>query len=288
MSVTAHPPGDIGSALTWAAGRLRQAGVEDARRDARLLLVEVLGGDTAKVVGHPERQLGAAEQAAFEDLISRRAAREPVARILGRREFWSLEFALSPETLDPRPDSETLVEAVLARVVDRSAPLSVLDLGTGTGCLLLALLSELPQARGLGVDLSNEAVAVAQHNARSLGLADRACFRRGDWSDDVSGIWQVIISNPPYIKDGEISDLAPEVARYEPRMALSGGADGLSAYRSLAPRVARLLAPQGILAFEVGEGQADKVEQLLGAAGLSCQERVTDLARIERGVIATR
>ncbi|MDH3593669.1 MAG: peptide chain release factor N(5)-glutamine methyltransferase [Rhodospirillales bacterium] len=277
----------IGTALDRAAESLGAAGVEQPRRDARLLLAEALGGGAALITGYPERQLDAAEVDRFAALIRRRSAREPVSRILGRRDFWSLTLRVTPHVLDPRPDSETLVEAVLARIGDRDAALQVLDLGTGSGCLLLALLSELPRARGLGVDISPSALSTARENARVLDLSSRAEFRRGDWARELVGSWQVIVSNPPYIIESAIADLAPEVARYDPNMALSGGADGLVAYRSLVPQAARLLAPGGILALEVGAGQADEVEQLLGGAGLLGLCRARDLTGTDRCVLAT-
>ncbi len=277
----------IGAALDRAAASLEAAGVEQPRRDARLLLAETLGGGAALITGYPERRLDAAEVDRFAALIRRRTAREPVSRILGRRDFWSLTLRVTPHVLDPRPDSETLVEAVLARIEDRDAPLQVLDLGTGSGCLLLALLSELPRARGLGVDISPSALANARENARVLDLSSRAEFCRGDWARELVGSWQVIVSNPPYIIESAIADLAPEVARYDPNMALSGGADGLVAYRSLVPQAARLLAPGGILALEVGAGQADEVEQLLGAGGFLGLCRARDLTGTDRCVLAT-
>jgi release factor glutamine methyltransferase len=287
MTVTLGGRQTIGAALDHAAASLESAGVEQPRRDARLLLAEVLDGGAALVTGHPERQIGGAEADRYGAMIRRRQAREPVSRILGRREFWSLTLSVTPEVLDPRPDSETLVEAVLARVADRTADLLVLDLGTGSGCLLLALLAELPYARGLGVDISAAALAVARDNARMLGLSSRAQFRQGDWARELAGAWQVIVSNPPYIIESAIADLAPEVARYDPRVALAGGADGLESYRRLVPQAARLLAPGGILALEVGAGQGDDVERLLGAAGLIGLCRARDLAGTDRCVLAT-
>jgi release factor glutamine methyltransferase len=277
----------IAAVLDRAAASLGAAGVEQPRRDARLLLAETLDGGAALITGHPERELEPAEVEGYTALIRRRRAREPVSRILGRREFWSLTLRVTPDVLDPRPDSETLVEAVLARVGDRDAALQVLDLGTGSGCLLLALLSELPRARGLGIDISPAALQVARDNAETLGLSSRAEFRRGDWGRELAGSWQVIVSNPPYIIEPAIPDLAPEVARYDPSLALSGGADGLAAYRCLVPRAARLLAPGGVLALEVGAGQADEVERLLGAAGLTGHCRARDLAGTDRCVLAT-
>ncbi len=299
-------PPTIAQTLTAAAGRLAAAGVADPRRDARLLIAAAIEAGLERLIAEPERVLGAAEAARIEASISRRAAREPVSRILGRRGFWSLEFEITPDTLDPRPDSEALVAAVLARIGAQGlvgAPLSVLDLGTGSGCLLLALLSELPAATGLGLDISAAALDVARRNARNLGLSDRARFEVGDWAGDwagdgpgdwpggsaagSAGSWQVIVSNPPYITDNEIGDLAPEVARYDPKLALTAGSDGLDAYRMLLPRAARLLERGGVLALEVGRGQQDAVTALLAASGLTPLSRYRDLGGIERCLLAT-
>ncbi len=277
----------IHASLGWAATLLGAAGVEVPRRDARLLLAEALGGRPDLVTGYPERLLEPGQASRFQALVGRRVAREPVSRILGRREFWSLDLRLSPDVLDPRPESETLVEAVLGRIDDRKAPLRILDLGTGSGCLLLALLSELPKARGLGVDISSAALAVARENAGHLGLASRAVFQKGDWAQGLAGSWQAIVSNPPYIIEAEIADLAPEVARYDPKLALAGGPDGLAAYRRLAPQVARLVAPDGVVALEVGAGQAGEVGRLLEAASLAGVDCLRDLAGQERCVLAT-
>ena len=288
MSAPGETCPDVRAALDWAGEHLARAGVAEPRRDARLLLGEVMGGGIGTVVGHPERMLDAAQWKGFWAAVARRAAREPVSRILGRREFWSLEFQVTPATLDPRPDSETLVQAVLDRIPDRAAPIELLDLGTGTGCLLLALLSELPQATGLGVDIDPAAVAVARENATRLGLARRAVLRSGDWLDGLSGTWQVIVSNPPYIIERDLRGLAPEVVRYDPPRALSGGADGLAAYRRLIPQAVKHLAARGLLALEVGADQAEHVECLIAAAGLVPSGRASDLAGIDRCVLATR
>ena len=277
----------VGAALTWGASRLDRAGVVGARRDSRVLLSHVLGGRPDLVTGYPERGLVPAEATAFRDAVLRRAAREPVARILGRREFWGLDLRISAATLDPRSDSETLVEAVLDRLPDRSAPISILDLGTGSGCLLLALLSALPKAHGLGLDISAEALAVARENAEAHGLAGRAEFRRGDWACSLDGAWKVIVSNPPYIVSDEISDLPPEVARFDPRQALDGGIDGLAAYRRLVPQAAGLLEPNGVLALEIGAGRGNEVETIVTEAGLVPLGRRHDLAGIERCVLAS-
>jgi release factor glutamine methyltransferase len=281
-------PASAARMLELAAARLRTAGVEGPRRDARLLLGAALGAGPELAIAHPGRRLDGPERARFERMIARRAAREPVSRILGRRGFWSLEFKITPDTLDPRPDSETLVEAVLAQIDDHAAPLSILDLGTGSGCLLLALLAELPAARGLGVDISEAALEVARENARFLGLSARARFERRDWAMGLGGFWQAIVSNPPYIKETEIEGLAPEVARYDPKLALTAGPDGLDAYRALLPQAVQMLDRGGVLALEVGEGQQDAVEALLVATGLRPLIWSRDLAGIERCLVATR
>ena len=276
----------IARALTAAAARLRQAGVDGARRDALLLLAAALGEDSAAVRAWPERPLDAGARARFEALVERRARREPVSRILGTREFWSLPFKISPDTLDPRPDSETLVGAVLARIGDRQAALTILDLGTGSGCLLLALLAELPHARGLGVDISEAALGIARQNAAALGLDDRASFLRASWGAAVTKAWQVIVSNPPYIVSGDLPGLAPEVRTYDPAVALAGGADGLEAYRALAPDIARLVAPGGLVALEIESARIANVETMLRDAGLRELDRVRDLAGKWRCVVA--
>lgn len=287
-------PPTIARTLKAAAARLEEAGVEDPRRDVRLLVAAALEVGPEHLIAHSERPLEEAEAARIEASIARRAAREPVSRILGRRGFWSLELEITPHTLDPRPDSETLVSAVLERIGAQGlagAPLSILDLGTGSGCLLLALLSELPAASGLGLDISAEALEVARRNARKLGLSHRARFVVGDWAGDwnsgLNGSWQVIVSNPPYITEAEIGELAPEVARYDPRLALTAGSDGLDAYRKLLPRAARLLERDGVLALEVGRGQQDAVTALLAASGFTTLGRYRDLGGIERCLLAS-
>ncbi|MHA1599392.1 MAG: peptide chain release factor N(5)-glutamine methyltransferase [Alphaproteobacteria bacterium] len=282
--------GDVGGtveqALTTGAMRLCNAGVKAGRRDALLLLAAALKSDPNTLRVRPERSLDAAEWSAFESLLDRRAGREPVSRILGTREFWSLPFKITPDTLDPRPDSETLVDAVLARIGDRGAAIDILDLGTGSGCLLLALLSELPAARGLGVDISEAALTIARQNAVALGLAGRADFLCASWGHAVGGAWQVIVSNPPYILLSEIPDLAPEVQDFDPPLALAGGPDGLDAYRALAPEIARLMAPGGLAALEIEMTQTETIEALLRAAGLQNIGRERDLAGNWRCLLA--
>ena len=268
-----------------AAGRLRAAGIDSATLDARILIGHALGFSREQLLTRAGETVTAEALARVEPLLARRLAREPVSRILGRREFWSLEFALSPETLDPRPDSETVIEAALTEV-PRDRPLSVLDLGTGSGCLLLALLSELPLAHGLGIDQSPGAVATAAANAERLGLTGRARFERADWHDGLAGRYDLVVANPPYIPEAEIAGLEPEVTRFDPWAALTGGADGLDAYRRLAPMLPVLLTEQGVAVFEVGAGQAAAVAALLEAAGLLLVGVRRDLAGIERCVVA--
>jgi release factor glutamine methyltransferase len=217
--------------------------------------------------------------------LDRMVHREPLSRILGHREFWGLEFGLSPDTLDPRPETETLVEAVLRRFTDRNEPFTILDLGTGTGCILLALLSEFPAAIGFGVDLARGAGTAARRNAAALGLAGRAHFLVGDWGTAVSGRFDVIVSNPPYIARSALADLPQEVALYDPPLALDGGPDGLGAYRFLVSDLTRLLRPEGVFACEVGAGQAPAVAAMLRASGLAIDGCERDLAGLARCVV---
>jgi release factor glutamine methyltransferase len=273
-------------AIAAAAARLGQAGVDTPRLDAELLLLHVAQRDRAWLVGHRDDPADAALLAAFEPLVQRRLAREPVSRIMGEREFWSLPFRLAPDTLDPRPDTETLVELVLELAGERGRAWRILDLGTGSGCILLALLSELPQAHGTGVDIAPGAVAAARFNAERLGLAARAQFAVSSWGAAVQGPFDLVVSNPPYIASGEIATLAPEVARFDPLRALDGGADGLDAYRAIASESQRLLAPGGIIAVETGMGQGDDVARIFSAMGLREIARKRDLAGLERVVAA--
>lgn len=277
-----------GQALSELTERLRAAGVSSARLDARLLVAAALGVEPGKVFSHPERPLSDDEGIRLAGLADRRVGREPMSHILGRREFWSLSFKVTADTLDPRPDTETLVEAVLELVPDRRKAVNLLDLGTGTGCILLALLSEFSEARGLGVDASPAALAVAVENARSLGLSHQTKFICGDWGREITGLFDVIVSNPPYIPDHEIGALEPEVAAFEPKSALAGGPDGLVCYRSLAPDVARLLKIGGIAALEVGQGQARPVGLIMQQHGLNLVGVRRDLGGVERCVLLSR
>lgn len=283
---------DAGSSLRQAlaeiAQLLQKAGIERARAEARLLAAHALGLSIEQIVADDGRLIGSTELDRLRTLATERARRRPMSQILGYREFYGRRFDVTPDVLTPRPDSETLIDAVLDHMADRGAPLEVLELGVGTGCLLLTLLAELPQVRGAGVDLSAKALEVARGNAAALGLAGRCRLVQGDWTNAITGMFDVVISNPPYIPSADIAGLDPEVATHEPRLALDGGADGLSFYRRLAGDIARLLRPQGLLALEVGEGQARPVAALLTAAGIEVLEQRRDLAGIERCVLGRK
>jgi release factor glutamine methyltransferase len=276
-------------AVHRAARRLADAGVPEAQAEARRLFALGAGIEAGGVRAVADTPLAAEALARFNALVARRADHEPFAYIAGEREFWSLPFRVTPATLIPRPDTETVVEAALAHVRARSGNvLRILDLGTGSGCILLALVSELPRANGIGVDMSEAALEVAAVNARALGLADRAAFRRGNWTDGIAGPFDLIVSNPPYIPEGDIAALDADVARFEPHAALAGGRDGLDAYRAIAAAAPPLLAPGGALLLEVGFGQAEDVSTLLRGAGLDIHAVRADLAGIPRCVVATR
>ncbi len=264
------------------------AGVVDAPAREAALVLRAAGLKPTDLIAEPDAPLGAAAADA-QRYAARRAAGEPLSRIVGEREFWGLTFALSPETLDPRPETETIVEAALAAfAARRGEALRVIEFGVGSGALLAALLIELPAARGLGVDLSPGAAAQARANLESLGLVARSEIRVGDWGDGLEGPFDLIVANPPYIPSGDIAGLAREVRDHDPRLALDGGADGLDAYRALAPEIARLLAPTGRFFLEVGAGQAQAAAGLAAAAGLVDLATHRDLAGIERVVSGGR
>lgn len=285
MTTMTAIPAIAAAALDAAARRLAAAGVENARREARLLLAHALGVGPAALIADPTQALDASASARFATLVARREGREPVSRLVGVREFWSLEFVVTPEVLDPRPDSETLVQAALDLFPGHTAPLQVLDLGTGSGCLLLSVLTERKCARGLGVDISGAALQIAAANAARLGLGARAAFHADDWGRSLDGRFDLILCNPPYIPTGAICGLEPEVARFDPRLALDGGPDGFRAYRALAPEIARLLAPKGAAVIEVGSGQLSEIESIFSKAGLSVVELRRDLAGRERCLV---
>ena len=278
----------VDAARRTLTARLQSGSIESAELDARMLVGAVLGLDLTGLISAAGRRLSADESSSLEDFARRRLDGEPVVRILGAREFWGLRLTLSAATLVPRPDTETVVELALDMM--RAGPASdrqlrIADLGTGSGAILLALLSELPRAHGVGTDISGDALQTARSNAVNLGLADRATFIACDYAADLAGPFDLMVSNPPYIRSADIAGLAVEVRDFDPPGALDGGRDGLDAYRALIPQAARLLAPQGALVVEVGQGQHDDVRELMMAAGLAPEGPArADLAGIRRAV----
>lgn len=264
--------------LHVGTAELTEAAVESPHLDARLLIAAATDRDASKILMDRDSTLNSDQAKKFQDYIKRRTAGEPVSRILGQREFWSLPFKLSSDTLDPRPDSETVTEVALSlKNVNGVSGLSVLDIGVGSGCLLLSLLYEWPLATGVGLDISVGALETACANAQSLGMKNRTEFIASDWLEAISGPFDIIVSNPPYIRSNQISDLQTEVRKYDPLRALDGGADGLSAYRRIARDLGRVLAPNGIVVVEIGYDQEKAVRSIFQAAKLARIESHSDL-----------
>jgi release factor glutamine methyltransferase len=260
--------------LRAVAARLVAVAEDAARLEARWL-IEAAAGDAARL----------------QAFVARRLAGEPVDRIIGSRGFWTLDLAVTPDVLSPRPDTETIVRAALERIAAdgrRDAPLRILDLGTGSGAILLALLKELPEATGLGVDISEPALAVACGNAGQTGLQGRAAFRTGDWTTGLPGPFDLIVSNPPYIPTGAIASLDREVREHDPHLALDGGADGLACYRAICAGIQGLLALQGFAVLEFGQGQGGDIQRIAEAAGLFFAGFRNDLNGIERAIILNK
>jgi release factor glutamine methyltransferase len=262
------------------------ARMENPRLEARVLLAHVMGLESSQTFTRGELVLSADQEHLLESFIARRKANEPTSRIVGRREFWGLDLVVTTDTLDPRGDTETLVAAVLdhAQRLELDAP-RILDLGAGTGCIGIALLNELPKAHVLATDISDGALHTSSENAKRVGVAERYAVRRTNWADGVSGPFDIIVSNPPYLSASDMGRLEPEV-RFDPPRALDGGTDGLDCYRAIVADVARIAAPKCIVAFEVGFGQSDAVADLLTRHGLRVAEIRPDLAAIPRCVVA--
>ncbi len=269
----------IGEALRHGAALLTAAGIDTPALDARLLLAHAMGLDQAGLLRNRDAP---ADMDAFDVLLDRRVEREPLAFITGRQGFWTLDLAVTPDTLIPRADSETLIEAALAA---RGDVRTILDLGTGTGCLLLAALTEFPDAWGLGIDQAPAAAALARSNAAALGLSGRALFIVADWAAPLHATFDLVLSNPPYIETAAIAGLMPEVAGHEPARALDGGPDGLDAYRALLAALPGLLAPGGLAVLELGEGQGRAVAQLAHPFRSAFRD---DLAGIPRAILLER
>ncbi|WP_207539990.1 peptide chain release factor N(5)-glutamine methyltransferase [Sabulicella rubraurantiaca] len=271
----------IGRLLCEAGAALRQAGIAEARLEARLLLSHALGVSREALLRDADRTVEAEKEVQFRDMLRRRCAREPLALITGHTGFWTLDLEVSPDTLIPRPDSEAVVRLALALAPN---PARILDLGTGTGCLLLAVLAERMGAWGVGLDLRAGAAAVARRNAERNGLAGRCVTLAGDWGAALAGQFDLLLSNPPYIESEAVAELMPEVARFEPGSALDGGADGLDAYRALLADLPRLLTPGGVAVLEVGMGQAEPVRALGEGKGLIFLAQEADFGGIPRAV----
>lgn len=279
-------PHSVDGAFKAAFERFQAAKIDTARLDARLLLGAVLGGGVERVLAQSGTDLSLEQADTFENFVQRRESFEPISQILGVREFWSLSFKVTPATLTPRPDSETLVEASLDSVDE--PPKRILDLGTGSGCLLLALLSEWKNTEGLGLDRSDEALQVALENSETLGFSDRADFVCASWRDDdwQHGLFDMVVSNPPYIPDGDIENLDEDVKGFEPLSALAGGLDGLDAYKEIIAVLPKILVKGGLVVFEVGVNQAKDVTNLLLKAGFDGVQTRQDLSGIDRAVLA--
>ena len=272
-------------AWTQARKRLEGAGVEAPVIDARLLLEAASGATRADILTDPHRVLTSEQSATLDAFLARREAREPVSHILGRKGFWTVELKVTRDVLTPRPDTETLVDGLL-KSLPAEEPMRILDLGAGSGAILLALLAERPLWSGVGVDISPEALEVARENAALLKLEDRASFVHASWAEgQPDHAFDAVASNPPYIPSADIAGLEPEVSRHEPVLALDGGPDGLDAYRLLAPQVLRVLKPGGVFALEIGHDQGKAVEALMTAAGAGYSRVISDLGQRDRVVI---
>jgi len=279
---------DLGTVLRRGVAALNDAGIENAAGDGRILAAAVFCLSREDMLRDPGMTLDPGKIGMFEAFVARRMAHEPVSRILGRREFRSLEFEIGPATLAPRPDSETLVEAVLDRAGEVPSGPRLLDIGTGSGCLLLSILHAWPAATGIGTDIDADAVACARRNAIALGLAGRADFLTTCWADGVPGTFDIVLSNPPYIRTGDIPALSPEVAVHDPMAALDGGPDGLDAYRALATCAGGLLAEGGVVVLEIGAGLAVEVEAIFAAGMFGLAEKRPDLSGRDRVLTFSR
>ena len=284
---SSEPPMTRLQAIATVADYLEAAGIGDSQDEARALLRAATGLTRLELALAPRAPLSQREAGALSDYAARRAAHEPVSRILGERGFWTLDLAVAPNVLDPRPDTETLVETALSCVAQkRAAPLSILDLGSGSGAIVCALLSELPAARAVAIDLSAEACAATAANLVRCGLSDRASVVRGRWAEALQGRFDLVVSNPPYVRTEDIAGLEPEVRLHDPALALDGGGDGLDRYREILADLPRLLGKDGVVLFEVGFDQAVSVATLLSAKGLQIECFARDAGGHERVVAA--
>lgn len=275
-------------AWTAAKERLKDAGIDQPAIDARLMLEVAADVTRTEIITDPYRELTPAQESLLDDYLARRARREPVSHIIGRKGFWKILLQVNKNVLTPRPETEVIVDEVL-KAFPESIEFQMLDLGVGSGTILLAVLAERPAAKGLGIDVSEEALAVARENAANLDLNTRTALLRGDWTAGLGDAgFDLVVSNPPYIATHVIETLEPEVRDHEPRLALDGGADGLDAYRLLAPEILRVLKPGGMFAVEIGFDQAKDVEALFRQAGGSGVRTVKDLSTHDRVIVGTK
>ncbi|PXA85558.1 peptide chain release factor N(5)-glutamine methyltransferase [Caulobacter sp. D4A] len=271
-------------AWNGAKERLKEAGIDQPAIDARLMLEVAAGVSRTDIITDPYRELTAEQVATLDDYLERRARREPVSHIIGRKGFWKILLSVTKDVLTPRPETEVIVDEVLKAFPETMA-FNLLDLGVGSGSMLMAILAERPAAKGLGIDISEEALAVARENAANLDLDGRVALMRGDWTTGLGDAsFDVVVSNPPYIPTAHIDTLEPEVRDHEPRLALDGGTDGLTAYRALAPEILRVLKPGGLFCVEIGFDQSADVEILFKAAGAQNVRTVKDLSTHDRVV----
>lgn len=278
----------IAQAMESLSALLKDAGIAEHHSDARHLACAAFQITHTDMVLRPDKEGGPEDVARLEAFAKRRLLREPVTRILGTRGFWSLDFAVRPNVLDPRPDTEVVVEACLGALgARRSDPISILDLGTGSGAIIAALLSECPQARGTAVDVSAEAAAAARHNLANLGLDNRGIVLEQSWMEPLPGPFDLVVSNPPYIETGAIGDLDPEVREFDPPLALDGGLDGLDAYRAIAERIRGWLSPDGVLVLEIGATQAEPVKAVFANTGARLLGLRQDYAGHDRALVWT-
>ena len=277
----------VEAVLNWAKSQLSISGIGTPITDARLLLGFALGSPQERFYGLEDEILNASEINTYQNIVKRRCSREPVSRIIGKRDFWSLTLQLNSSSLDPRADSETLIEGLKRYLPNKGAHLKIIDLGTGTGCLLLAALKEFPNSYGVGVDISEECIKLAQKNATQNKLRNRTLFIQSDWGQKVHEKFDVILSNPPYIEEDEIQTLEPEVKNFDPQIALNGGKDGLACYRKLGVEFRSLLKKTGLVFLEIGHKQSDQVSNIMALNGLKCLSVEQDLGQRDRCLVLT-
>ncbi|MFT6077406.1 MAG: release factor glutamine methyltransferase [Myxococcota bacterium] len=277
----------VNEALALARNNLKQKGVDSSRIDALLILCHCLNTTKEKIIFGGDESLDVCEQKKFFDVLKRRENREPMSHILGKREFYGNDFIVSPDVLDPRPDSESLIDSILEIFPDKSKTIKILELGVGSGCLFSTFLKYFPNASAIGVDISQKALNIAQDNINQLNLSSRANLIQSNWFSNIDDDqnFDLIISNPPYIKTSDISLLQDEVKRFEPHLALDGGEDGLDCYRLIAVSVGRFLAESGLLLLEIGQDQENDVKKIFENNGLKLIEEKKDLSGIIRCLI---